>query len=653
MRNFIGAALLILGLFLAAPSLAVLLEDPIGDQVFRIEGMADAPVPLNSPISADLASLEVQEEEDWLRFSVKIHDEATPITVMSARIFEIFFTVGEQKYLLATHEPSAHVNEGPGLFRVDAQGENRWVAPANRVTSEENFHEFLAPREHVWDENGALLAPGHVVSDFSVNLRGSQIYLAGVMTYPSDTLPNDPTPETLEVQFGSEQSSRLQLATTYPSRYSNGEEASFIYPFSALNLGDEYETIRFAWDTPAGWTAQISANEISLSPGEKYSGFLVANVPFRHDHGATEQIVLRGEDTLGNKGQVSFQVRFLAVPQPAGHHNQLFIHAKPYNSDLIEDMIGAPQLGYMNTLQVDPEATGEPVRAVSNGRPLNDLIWHVPLAPSLLLGLDSPGGEGNFSGQFQSEAPHLGATLAANVVHISIEGDETLLAVGQSDPQDMAAGEKVGFSVPLAMSEIRLPPQDGAQLLLKLEMIVTQPTFVTAREVPVLHPGGTFSLPMREYRDAPDEIPGLLSTALSSSPFSETALANAGSAFILRPALDSNQRAPVEVKVQGNAAQFSTIIGDSTFEDPEFPLEVPVVLSIPDQAKVGEVFDLLVVFEQNNQHTYSRFTFTVVNEPVNDMAEEAEELIGSVNESAPMPPLGFLVALIVLARKLT
>lgn len=586
------------------------------------------------------------EEEIW--FQLEIHTAETP-TTLSARIIEIFFNVGAQKYLLSTHQSGPEATPGPDLFRVDAQGETRWLSDMRHEFAE-NSYQFFAPREHLWDENGAVLAPGHQISEFYASLTGSRTRAAGILAYPFDELPNEPTTAFLKIETGTNQSSSLQLTSTYPSRYSNGEDASFVYPFTALNLGSTEEVIRFSWETPDDWTAQISSNGVTVPAGGQYDGFLVANVPFKHNHGSTEKIVLLAENSAGDQGEILFQIRFLGVPQPAGHHNEVFLHSRTPGADLTHSIIGGGPYAYMNTLAEDPESSGDSVRAASNGRPLDELTWTIPLTPSLLLGLDSPGGEGRFSGVFSSQIPHLDAVLEASLLH-QTNAFDTVLAHGTSTPLDLMPGELASFAVPLEMVEITLPPQDGAQLVLRLQLHVTQPTFLTAQEIPLLLPGASFSVPLNEYRDSPEDIPGLLSSTLVAAPFSQDLEANARSVLVLKPTVSTNQSDPISVTLHGNGAEHGTVVG-GPFLEPESPLEVPVVLEIPETATVGEVFDVLVVFAQNDQHTYARFITTIVAGPVEDMRDEASKLLGSEREEAPMP-FAWALVLLVFARKWT
>jgi hypothetical protein len=647
-RHATAISIILLLAIQGAAGLTIL--DPKGDQELRIEGTADVPTPSDTPVNVDLAELTISEQLETITFHVIIHDSASPTSALTGYQLRIGFALQNQPYAIYTHHAE---NEGaPGLFRIDEQGAERKVGAPGIEYIGELEYKFVVPRDIIWDENGAIIGPGNSLHTFQVFLGGSYTNLFGVGVQPVDFLPNQPTTDSLEIQTGVNQTGTIKLASPQTSRYSNGEEVSFIFPFQTINTGTREETITFNWQKPDGWKVELPKPEVTIPAGNTHDSFLVVSMPFKHEHGFQETITLMAQsnDESLPPGQIEFGIRFLEVPQPAGHHPAVFIHshADP-NPGLITDILGGGPRAYMNTLSTDPLSSQEPVRAQSNGRPLNEIEWRIPLEPSLNLGIDSNQGITELALTLQSQVPHMGAVLSAQILFETDEG-VTELATGTADPVDLQAGADVDMTVQLTSQALRLPPGPRQQMILQLTLEVTQPTFLTAQEIPVLMPGAKFSLPLNEYKDDVSEVPGLSPKSFTISPRELAEQVNSGDTKVATASLTFDSDDQFTISLQGGGSEYATLAVGATIRGKSGQsLDIPVILEIPESLPTGAFIDLIVTVSGTNDQGYSRFTYEVVNEEIDDDSELAGRLLDQFNQETPFPLSLIVFAIIGIA----
>jgi hypothetical protein len=635
-RHAKAISLILLLALQGAAGLTIL--DPKGDQELRIEGTADLPTPSDTPVNVDLAELTITEQLETITFHVIIHDSASPTSALAGYQLRIGFALQDQPYAIYTHHAE---NEGaPGLFRIDEQGAERKVGATGIEYIGELEYKFVVPRDIIWDENGAIIGPGNSLHTFQVFLGGSYINPFGVGVQPIDFLPNQPTTDTLEIQTGINQTGTIKLASPQTSRYSNGEEVSFIFPFQTINTGPREETITFNWQKPDGWKVELPKPEVTIPAGSVHDSFVVVSMPFNHQHGIQETVTLTAQpaDQLEAPGQIEFGIRFLEVPQPAGHHNEVFIHSHPDPSPgPSRAIIGGGTRAYMNTLSADPLSSQEPVRAQSNGRPLNEIAWRIPLEPSLNLGIDSNEATTELALTLQSQVPHSGAVLTASVL---LETDDGVaeLATGTADPVDLPAGGDVDMTIQLTSQALRQPPGPRQQMILQLTLEVTQSTFLTAQEIPVLMPGAKFSLPLNEYKDDVSEVPGLSPKSFTISPREIAEQVNAGDTKVATAMLTFDSDDQFTISLQGGGSEYATLAMGATIKGKSGQsLEIPVILEIPESLPTGAFIDLIVTVSGTNDQGYSRFTYEVVNEEMGDDSVLASRLLDQFNEETPFP----------------
>ena len=523
----LGGFLALLALLPSAQ--AALLEDPEGD--LRVEsGGPSAPLVGPAYASIDLVALDVSEDPEAFTFTLGLADLAEPDSAPDGRTCWVSFRHGQRAFLI--RDAALNSALGPGLVTLysrdgDGPWEGRYEADLQATADQaSDALTYRLARADMADASGAAPYPGRTLEGLGArctnSLAGSS-FLPGVLDVPAPGTVVDDAPElglpmpAWPVRLGAAQSGHALLTSPQPFRASNGEATTYRFNVSAHNLGGNEDSFTLAaTGVPTGLGITLASDELVLAAGERRAFDVWVEVPFAHDHGSASSFVLelRSASDPGSVGRIELGVRYLAVPQPAGHHDTLFVHSHPELGATDRAVKAAPGLygnsGYLSTLEEDPGDSRDGLSFAGGtsapGRQTHD-FW-VPLAPSLMLGLDTDlGRNGHAELVVGSRTPLEAATISAEVI---VTGGDTTLVVARMEPTaveprgDLYAA--VGELVPQPEADL-VPFAPGRNLYLVATVEDTSPGAYVLVNPPWLMPGSWVQLPLLDYHDAVEGLP--------------------------------------------------------------------------------------------------------------------------------------------------
>ncbi|MCA1818645.1 MAG: hypothetical protein LC620_01100, partial [Halobacteriales archaeon] len=494
-------------------------------------------------------------------------------------------------------------------------------------------------RSDLADAHGASPYPGRTLDGFQVlshNLFGGNdghflccIANQGVddPAYFTDAMPDGgPASVSYSVQLGLKQEGHARLASDEPFRASNGEATTFIYRVKGVNIGDAKDTFQLrATKVPAGWNIVLPQPTLDIEAGADLEVPVVANVPFNHVHGSAASFVLEmtSNSDPGSVGRLEVGVRYLAIPQPAGHHNQLYFHSHSYgqlNAVFGQAFEGNDGYSFMNALDTFDGDEGIPLSPQGNswdmgnlGEPEGIFSWCVALDPGLQMGLDfSVAGKGNLSVPIHATAPLNAASLTARLYLVPEDANRygCYYGFGGEEPFTLASlNDTAGIDIPANSDKVlqgtldvwhvadRIPYVKGQNILLYVEVRgVAAPSFL-APGTPKLVPGGMVQLPLLEYHDDVKEVLTTLKGPALTPLGPQERHANPGSTvvFPVSVANDADRELVLDFNVTGtNSAWAALPTGGSVGVPAHGTARADVVVHVPAGAKQGDTADLVV-----------------------------------------------------------
>lgn len=508
----------------------LLLEDPAGDVVYLLAEETELGGGTHGP--ADLTLFRLKESEDTFHFTIQVADlgETLPGTTADAARLDVRFRHGDIRYDVGTGiyqdgRPFAEVRRAmPGGIEQPFADVEFDFEPAGVFT-------VHVPRELLTDEAGTPPQPGQAFEDLHVD---SHVHATGIFFFDAEGNRIQPLgirdrlPDSGEVAYdvllgGPDIDGPMDLRIPEPYRASNGGEAALFYPFTVTNLDDTEATFVVAIrGAPSDWTIEAPQLLIVGAGASRDAGLLV-RTPFGHQHGGQQSVdfvVARDDGAAMARAEIG--ILYLEVPQPAGHHDTLWLH--PYGTQ--EAPVGTilDAYGFGNgrlSMNADPEAESQdmPVTGFA-ARELEGIVaptkwhWAVCLQPELRLGLDFDlGRTGTFTARFSGERLgdavlsgelrllEPGPPLAGcSVAETSGRAGETLANVQATAPQATQGGATFEATVDPTAAGDYVPYAPGSQLVLQLQLEYSIP-FPTAAPSPAIEPGAVLQLPLDEFYD--------------------------------------------------------------------------------------------------------------------------------------------------------
>ncbi|MGB1697911.1 MAG: hypothetical protein ACPHK8_05895 [Thermoplasmatota archaeon] len=501
---------------------STVVEDPEGDVIVGSYGQT---APAVAPWQAvDMTAIIVDEDVTNFYWTVRIAGEPTNAGgCPDSGDLRTFFRYGEARY---------HVQQGYdlqcnpyGMFWETFAGDfsRRFIAT---LEVEANGPEITVtiPKELVIDEGGAPPMEGRSLT----HIRGRSFNMASLggpdLTDPfgggeADLLVvNDDIPDAeadagsyLIASGGIRYEGDLRLLSDRPFRASNGGEGVYLYELRIDNQGPARDVALTLGELPEQWRV-ATPTQFTLAAGSVTPFQVGIEMPFRHTHGGTDAATLRIADGEA-WAELDVGISYLTVPQPAGHHPELFLHAAGPGGNA---PLGGNGQFTMNT--TEPERTRSVPAAFDDGPTGNVLRWHVCFEGDLKLGLnftdnlgqyamtltDAPDGAHTFSGRLV----HLGAGVPMQGCHPRFFGDrlQTDIAALEAVPIAVTGSSTNPSPVPVSVAGTLaplvdlVPYQPGAFLYLEITMELSAMNVESLGSVGLFE-GGKLELPLAEYRE--------------------------------------------------------------------------------------------------------------------------------------------------------
>ncbi|MHB1261908.1 MAG: hypothetical protein ACYC2H_09365 [Thermoplasmatota archaeon] len=431
----------------------LLLEDAAADIQMQAAGN-----PTGNPsgrfAAADLQSLAVEEQKDDLVFRLTVASLTTSPEAPFAEntLYTVDFAYGSNLYRVLYYRTVA---DQPRYFARAYE----WDAGRGAFTAMEQLLMTVegatltatVPRAILLDENGAAPFPGRVLSGFhAASTALSTTFLNNINLGPGGTQQVPPTqagdrmPDEgngtldLPIALGLQQSGNARLTALIPARASNGEANTFVFEVNATNLGPKQRFSLVAQGIPAGWKVDLPSGLIELPEASTVTVPVLVSTPFAHQHGSFQDFIVEmtGLDHPADVGRVQIGVRYVATPQPAGHHDTLYLHTLASEGDATFNTLFGTLFGfdpsqlYFNTLRPDEDANDAklPVGGWAAGYtatvpPQQYYTWVIPLSPALQLGLDFDlTRTGTMNLDVNTVLPMQGAQMDGRIVHTIPDG---------------------------------------------------------------------------------------------------------------------------------------------------------------------------------------------------------------------------------------
>ncbi len=391
------------------------------------------------------------EDDDYVQFYIEVDDLTDSSQVplpFSDPDYYFYFDYGQQGYRIfvatALENPFNSVFGREGEVRASLQervGDFNFRG-ITEVDVEMDYGEekvFISvPRSAIVDENQAPLARNSTLSNIwmeakSMGWFGFPVFLggpSGQANYVGIPQASDLAPEETVGNYQMVTGSILQDGDIFaisddPIRWTNGEATTLTFVSRVTNTGAEDVTVDVAvTGAPSAWEMAYS-DHFTIPAGASVNHTVLATIPFGHQHGVTKmfQSVYESEDG-DHKATSMLGVHWPEIPQPAGHHNQLWLHSAPFSADPPFDALFSGTHAWFSAKEdveadeqtpILPDYTAIPgFFGAQEGR----AVWFMDLEPALRMGLDfQEGVNGMLEAGFQVPVPMLDPRLEVTLIH--------------------------------------------------------------------------------------------------------------------------------------------------------------------------------------------------------------------------------------------
>lgn len=583
-----------------------------------------APGPGEAYSGLDLVGLSIVEGAEDITFTLAVADlkPAEQETALDGLAFQVLFShngrsfrlsllqnipqLGSSWFAWLESRDSADAEWTQSFADAEAQGD----AAADTIAT-------VLDRDLLADRDGAAPFPGRSLEGIRVQgwgYAGNMSVLGGLLPDVRspvrivDDMPDaGMEPARYAVQVGLAQTGHAQLTSHVPYRASNGEATTFLLNATAHNLGAADDTFEFAAvGAPGRLAITVPVTVATIPAGGRIEVPVLVTVPFAHVHGGVDDFTLEMRSTTdpGSVGRVAMGIRYLEVPQPAGHHDSLYLHTVSQDGGLLGEQF--PD-GYLNTLDDDALDTAQPYPSPSQSIDFGKVVhtWSFPLEPGLQMGLDLD----------LSRVGRLAVSIGATVVPQAGSTVEAYVYVGTHgfrrygeevvDLAHMAPTEAVdlmpqathlfeGDLVPLPDAD-RIPFSPASNLFLDVELTTASPSVVFS-ERPFIAPGGHLTLPLLEYHDPVDDALALLGGPGLAPLGAQERLVNPGKAIVFPFSLanPAGEERAYHIDVSGSNAEWGSLASDHIKVPAHGLATGQLIVRAPPGAQDGDRADLIL-----------------------------------------------------------
>src|SRR5581483_558587 len=492
------------------------LQDGTGDTTFNVAGApTGVPVGNQAVASADLLSLDLQETDMAYDMTLQVAGFSSSVDFSQYQVHFDFRNMSYTAFVTRQILPTGDHYVAGDLTAVSSDDKGNYYSSygsyvASLVVKEDAANaklSFEIQKAYVLDGLKRLPSRGDNFTNIYVESQDS-LFCTGCGSV-EDRMP-DADAVRYTVQIGDESHGHLSLSSPDRIRVSNGGAATFVYTVTLSNNADSTDTVDLALrDMPAGWNGTVET-PIKV-PGHGLKTFSVlASVPFAHVHGGFSAFNLSAQSQTDPNSNAVLRMGILhtPIPQPAGHHSEIYIHPDFSNSG-VSGTVFPYTTGVMNTEAPKPE---EASQQLSMGyTPDNANGWYIPLNPQLQIGIDMDlARTGSIAGNIVGHTVG-SATVSAKLVLVRTDnGGSKPLVLAKSNSQDVSLSLNTASPFKLQMTptpESDYIPFDSHQnlgLIIDLSQSGATPYFccISSNEEPTLQVDGfKMVLPLNEYAD--------------------------------------------------------------------------------------------------------------------------------------------------------
>ena len=660
MKRTILLANILIALVAVAPTAGAdaSFEDPTGDVTAQPAGQA---VPDNPQVQAtDIMGLNVVEGEyDWT-FTLKLASFGQQGGTINT--YTTDFTWGDATYrifLLRSHfDPSGEPLLRGQLQLADGEQFNKIIDLA--VVEEGNGLTVRFEKLYVASLQGHAPVPGSELTNVLVTSRGDLNFGNFVPVQLVDTLEAG---ESIVYTKGGSTSGHIVLEPANPVRISNGGSGTFVYTVHVQNLGETEDTVQLSiTDLPDGWTARVHPS-YRIPPGEEAPIVVIATFPFGHTHGGFSALTLNAKSIRDPAATASVKLGVVhtPIPQPAGHHSELYLHAVAADSGAFQTAFPRT-LVTMNTLSDHSEDLPEATPGGDFQDPNADQgapTWRINLGPQLAMGLDFDLNEtGAIAGQL------LGRTTGAGELTAElwlIQGDQDAAQLATAPPAsltlDVQAPSDFTFTLTPTPESDYVPYAPGQNLQLRFTLTTDTPCCPPQSPPALLVEGFAMTLPLNEYHEAPvinEEGREVIATleAAPDGPIEKEARPGAVTTFAYNVRNGGANSVDAQVELEGTGKDALTIVPGLEWSLPAGEsMRILIGVEVPADANDGEILEgvLVIRSKADPANLVIARTSTIVSTST-DAKDESQILAdaqGERRDTPSLPTIGVLASIAI------
>jgi hypothetical protein len=627
----------------------LIVEDSRGDVSFQI-GSSSQTAPISSD-SVDLLRAWISNETvDDIEFGAQVAAWDSGDAFTERRRVSWTFKFGERMHEIRSpfgavasdcepEEAALYRSETSSrVFQVQCLGDPIVDRTAASVR-------VVVPKALIANERDVLWTAGTAISEIRVQVSSG----ATVLGQPAATIaafdiaPNDAPAGPYIAQVADAQAGHIFLVSDQARRVSNGESTTFVFPIRLLNVGDAEDTVHLRVETSyPEWTIKLPVR--IRAPSQMETPFpAIVTLNFTHDHGTDQTFRIIAESTLvpESKANLELGVHWLTIPQPAGHHDRLWLHSRPFPPEQCDFGVCAvaPQITWTSTLATDPTAGTTDEDAA--GAPPATLVqpvalWAFPLAPQLYVGLHLDKQRvGEFVGSLRSTMPSPAANLEATLYLCDRLGEPSEYACqsgmpgkallrGSTELGALAANAQKTFDFELdhVSDDEVIPWKNATNLELGLKLTTPNPqgvaTVYKEPSVMLRVKDSVLSLPLFEYHDPLDQAFEHIGAVelKAMGPFEKAINPGNGALFNFDVKNSGPSAIDLRVLLEGYNADWASVEPTNLEIQAGRVNALQVRVDVPMDASPGERAELFVIVEGAVDPTVvalSRLRATVVD----------------------------------------
>jgi MYXO-CTERM domain-containing protein len=476
-----------------------------------------------------------------------------------------------------------------------------------------------------------------------------------------------------------------------------------LYTLNATNHAPKQRFHLTTAGAPATWQVDLPSDLIEIPEKSTLAFPVLVSQPFAHQHGTflSFTVEMAGLDHPQDVGRVQLGVRYMQPPQPAGHHDTLFLHT--FKNDDVDPTFATafgtafgfdPSNLYFNTLTPDEDENDAkvPVGGTALGftqgvPPLQQYTWVVPLSPALAMGLDFDlARQGDLKLAMDTTLPMQGASMTGRIVHTIPDGrtcnsnrpngnrgcvlDDYLFGagahltaarIGPSPSQDVAADSRgTLFEMPVAATPagdyLAFEPSATLAIQLNVTMVRADP-FFGPKDMPRIE-GGEMVLPLVEYHDPVTQVFTSLGSLMITVQGEQQRMVNPGKTALYDLDLMNHGKDAVtyDLDVSGPGSSWATVVGDRRVTVPAGTTKpLGIAVTAPVSAVDGDQSDVVLAavdVKDPSARTLARLLTTVDTDAAHpDDSARVPGLVSQLTakKSPGVPAEALLAALAVAA----